>query len=152
MRQQRHVCRRPQRPKMCGINAKVCFVWRKKPCLVVAGCESIAISAYFSEKRVFLFLLFFAGACVRHLEHTRAGPTTKCTSLEVVPTDSSNPKKPCLVKSAPHSKVPWSARGLGEKKKKKKTKRRLRYGRERHQIINYPTGYFKYPRKYFSYC
>ena len=36
---------------MCGINAQICFVWRKILCLVVAGCESIAISAYFSEKR-----------------------------------------------------------------------------------------------------
>ena len=107
---------------MCGINAKVCFVWRKNLLLVVAGCESIAISAYFSEKRVFLVFLYFVGVCVHHLEHTRAGPTTKCTSLEVVSTDSSSGKNPCLVKSAPHSKVPWSARGLGEKKQKKKQK------------------------------
>ena len=87
-----------------------------------------------------------------HLEHTRAGPTTKCTSLEVVPTDSSLRKKTILVKSAPHSKVPWSARGLGEKKTKKTNKKEVEIWRERHRIINYPTGYFKYPRKYFSYC
>jgi hypothetical protein len=73
---------------MCGINAKVCFVWRKNLLLVVAGCESIAISAYFSEKRVF-FVFYFVGVCVGQLKDTRAGPTTKCTSLEVVPTDTS---------------------------------------------------------------
>ena len=91
------------------------------------------------QKNAFFLFFYFVGVCVASKKDTRAGPTTKCTSLEVVPTDSSLPKNLTLVKSAPHSKVPWSARGLGEKKKKN-NKKEVAIWRERHRIINYPTG------------
>ena len=143
----------PRGQKCAELTPKYVLSGEKTP---VKWCRGVKASQYrptFQKINAFFLFFYFVDLCVGSKKDTRAGPTTKCTSLEVVPTDSSLPKNPCLVKSAPHSKVPWSARGLiGEKKKTKKNKKEFETWRERHRTINHPTGHFKHPRKQFSHC